>query len=399
MTETMPDLDVNENSDIYYQGGYWNDLDAVVRRLNQRISGDPSVPWYEHFAGKTGRSFERALILNCGNGWVERELLASGLIREAVGIDYADDLLHEASAAAAADGLPLTYVQANVNDAVFPDGAFDLVVNHAAAHHIAAIDRVFREICRVLPEDGWFVSYDYVGPHRNQYGPAAWDAAWSLNGEIPASLRQDLQYPHLPTMLVTDPTEAIHSELIVETLRRYFTVSEFTPLGGALAYPLLTHNARLFEAEDPVERAEWIDRIMEADNRFLAEHPDSTLFAYFAGTPNKSVLAETERLSHWAAEESEREQRAARAGGEYYDRGALPSALIALEDARQEQVRAAARVEALESQVAALRADRLYGAIGSVVDADAIRRLRGNRRVGAAERRTRAALHRGSPAR
>ena len=45
---------------------------------------------------------------------------------------------------------------------MFPLGEFDLVVNHAAAHHIAAIDRVFREICRILPEDGWFVSFDYV---------------------------------------------------------------------------------------------------------------------------------------------------------------------------------------------------------------------------------------------
>ena len=246
---------------------------------------------------KTQRTFERALILNCGNGWVERELLASGLIREAVGIDYGEELLQEARAAAAENGLPLTYVRANINDGVFPEGEFDLVVNHAAAHHIAAIDRVFREICRILPEDGWFVSYDYVGPHRNQYEPAAWEAAWSLNGELPASLRQDLQYPHLPTMLVTDPTEAIHSELIVETMHRYFTVSEFTPLGGALAYPLLTHNGRLFESDDPAERAAWVDRIMEADDRFLAEHPGSTLFAYFAGTPDKSVLAETERLS------------------------------------------------------------------------------------------------------
>ena len=54
------------------------------------------------------------------------------------------------------------------------------------------------------------------------------------------------------------------------------------------------------------------------------------------------------------------------------------------------------RVEALESQVAALRADPLYGAIRSVADAGAVRRLRGSRLVGAAERRTRAALHRGS---
>jgi len=256
---------------------------------------------------------------------------------------------------------------------------------------------VFRELCRILPEDGWFVSYDYIGPHRNQYGPSAWDAAWSLNGELPASLRQDLQYPHLPTMLVTDPTEAIHSELIVETLHRYFTVSEFTPLGGALAYPLLTHNARLFEADDSAERSKWIDRIMEADDRFLTEHPGSTLFAYFAGTPDESVLREGERLSRWATEESEREQRAARAGGEYYDRGALSTALIALEDARQDEVRVTARLEALESEVAVLRADPLYGAIRSVLDAGVIRRLRGNRLVGTAERRTRAALHRGSP--
>ena len=47
------------------------------------------------------------------------------------------------------------------------------------------IDRVFREICRLLPEDGWFLSLDYVGPHRNQYTPAAWERAWSVNNELP----------------------------------------------------------------------------------------------------------------------------------------------------------------------------------------------------------------------
>lgn len=61
------------------------------------------------------------------------------------------------------------------------------------------------------------------------------------------------------------------------------------------------------------------------------------------------------------------------------------------------------RVEVSESEVAALRADRLYRATASVLDADVIRRLRGNRLVEAAERRTRAALQRGtageSPAR
>ena len=154
----VADLDVNENSDIYYQGRYWNDFDVVTRRINERISGDPTRPWFEQFAKMSERTFERALILNCGNGWVERELLSSGLILEAVGIDYSEDLLAQARTAAAEGGLPLTYEKVNVNTAAFPEGEFDLVVNHAAAHHIAAIDRVFRELCRMLPDDGWFVS-------------------------------------------------------------------------------------------------------------------------------------------------------------------------------------------------------------------------------------------------
>ena len=164
--------------------------------INTRISGDPTRKWHEHFARATGRTFERALILNCGNGWVERELVGSGLIAEGVGIDYSQTLLDEAAAAASAEaGMPLTYHQANVNTGTFPEGEFDLVVNHAAAHHIAAIDRVFREVCRILPDDGWFVSFDYVGPHRNQYRLDAWEEAWQLNHELPEPLRQDLRLP------------------------------------------------------------------------------------------------------------------------------------------------------------------------------------------------------------
>jgi SAM-dependent methyltransferase len=387
----MPDYDVNENSDVYYRGRYWNDYAAVVRRNNERISGDPALSWHEHFAKVSDRTFERALILNCGNGWVERDLLNSGLILEAVGIDYSEDLLTEARTAADRGKLPLTYQQANVNADAFPDREFDLVVNHAAAHHIAAIDRVFREICRILPEDGWFVSLDYVGPHRNQYLPSTWEAVWRLNEQIPEKLRQNLSYPHLPTMLVTDPTEAIHSELIVETFRRYFTAGQFTALGGAIAYPLLTHNAKMWESSDEDMRAHWIDRILQVDTRFLDENPDSTLFAYFTGTPDKSVLVQPDRLSEWKAQEAEREDRASRDGGEYYTRSALASALIAWDAEHWESERRQARVAQLESELAALRSGPLYLSTRRLIESRMVRRLRRNRLVAGLERRLRPA--------
>jgi SAM-dependent methyltransferase len=382
-------FDVNDNSEVYYSGIYWNDYEVVRKRWNVQISGDPSRDWFDHFVASTGRTFRRALILNCGNGWVERDLLARGLIAEAVGTDYSQALLDEADAAAREGGLPLTYHQANINTDPLPPGEFDLVVNHAAGHHIAALDRVFREICETLPEDGWFVHLDYVGPHRNQYRLDAWEELAAVNQEVPEALRQDLAYPPLTVMLIVDPTEAVHSELIVETFHRYFAERQFTALGGAIAYPLLTHNARMWNTEDEVEQARWVDHILKADDVFLEAHPESTLFAYFAGTPKKAVLAQADLLSEWEAEEVRREEQARGRGGEYYERNPLAAALIDLEVERAELASARSEAQRLAAELDATRSSFLYSHTKRVVDSKAVRTVRAHPVVARLERKVR----------
>ncbi len=382
-------LGVNDNSDVYYTGTYWNDFEAVRRRINTRISGLPNLKWHEHFAHRTGRKFRRALILNCGNGWVERELVEHGLIAEGVGIDYSQALLDEADDAARQGRFPLTYRQGNINTDAFPPGEFDLVVNHAAAHHIAAIDRVFRQICQALPEDGWFVSFDYVGPHRNQYGLPAWEEAWRVNALLPPSLRQEMAYAPIPVMLQVDPTEAVHSELIVRTFERYFTAHELVPLGGAVAYPLLTHNANMFEAEDTPERDKWIEQILAADDRFLSSHPGSELFAYFAGTPKKSVLGQPDLLARWEEEETQREQHAVEHGGEYYPRGPLSATLIALDEQRARKASAEAESRTLQAELDAMRSRFAYAHARRLLDSKWVGALRHRPTVAALERRAR----------
>ena len=46
MRGPLPEFDVNEKDGIYYGGGYWNELDAVRRMFNQRISGRSVGPWF-----------------------------------------------------------------------------------------------------------------------------------------------------------------------------------------------------------------------------------------------------------------------------------------------------------------------------------------------------------------
>jgi SAM-dependent methyltransferase len=345
---------VEEGAGIYYTGTYWNDYPVVAGTIHRRLSGDPNVGWMEHFSRSVDRRrFERALILNCGNGHVERDLLRVGLIQEAVGVDYASDLLEEARREAGE--LPLTYHRMDTNTADFPGGPFDLVVNSAAGHHIARIDRVFRRVCQLLPEDGWFVSFDYVGPHRNQYPWEQWEAADTVNEGLPDGLRQTLNYPHLPTMLVTDPTEAIHSELILETIERYFVVRELRPLGGAIAYLLLTHNAAIANAPESV-RAAWIDQVLDADDRYLADHPDSSLFAYVAAQPDKGAL-ESPLLDRWSDDEDRREAVAAENGGEYYPLTLLQRMQLNASNLHTTTQHLASELQQRTSQVEELRAE------------------------------------------
>jgi SAM-dependent methyltransferase len=342
---------VNSDSSVYYQSGYWNDLRLVQQYLNRRATGDPEQSWSEHLAAYHGGKFAKALVLNCGNGWVERGLVQSGLVQEAVGIDYSDDLLASARAEAEKLGLPLRYAQLDTNSAQWPEDGFDLVVNHAAGHHIAYLDRVLRSIAEMLPTDGVLVSWDYVGAHRNQYPAQQWEAAWRLNASLPDGYRHaEMVYPHLPTMLHTDPTEAIHAELILPTMRRYFDLEYLRTLGGGLAYPVLTFNKGVFE-RSAEESAAVVRQVLAGDADWTDADPEArTLFAYVIARPRKAALADTDQLAAWTAAEADREGRAAADGNRYYPDTLLGAVYDSLDRARREAAQYGLRLSSLASQ-------------------------------------------------
>jgi SAM-dependent methyltransferase len=310
----------------YYGGVYWNSYADVIGYMNRRVTGDDGVDVWEWFHRQTGRTFRRALVINCGNGWVERLLLERGFIQSAVGIDVIPELIEDARASARA--LPLRYEVADTNQADFPDDDFDLVVNHAAFHHVAYLDRVLRRCCELLPADGLLVNHDYVGAHRNQYGYDAWSQVHRVNQQLPERLRQKLVYPHLPTMLVTDPTEAVHSELTLAVTRRYFDLDEYRSVGGAIAYPLLTHNQAM-AAAPPELQHRWISHILREDESWEG----GDLFAFYYGRPRKAALDDSATLDRWRDEEEERERQGAAADGTYYERTLLQDLTQRLSDA------------------------------------------------------------------
>jgi SAM-dependent methyltransferase len=306
---------VNDNAGVYYSGRYWNDLPQVLAYMCENFTGDPRKWWVEDFRERYGRvPFDRMLVLNCGNGWVERELVDRGLTRQAVAFDYSHDLLCQASRQRGSR--PIAYFRADANRVDFPDDTFDLVVNVAALHHVQYIHRLSRVLCRALRPDGVMVSFDYIGPGRNQYSWRHWHHIRRANRLLPVHLRKRPLVRHsLAAMLAEDPTEAIHSDLIFPALACYFELVERHDTGGGVAYEVLTHNPRIWDV--PLdELSPHVSRVLEMDRRLCARGTVPPMFSYFIARPFKARLdaafvARTER------EEERRETRARARQGTY----------------------------------------------------------------------------------
>ena len=292
----------DENASVYYTGKYWNDLAQVRSHLNETATGNRHSDWIEkvlelHEPG-------HALILNCGNGWFERDLFDRGMILSAIAVDISEPLLGEAEALKG--NRAIEYLQADINSFKFPREEFDFVINHAAIHHTKKIDHTMRGIANALKTDGFFVNWDYVGPHRNQFPYDQWEAVFQLNSKLPESLQAELVYPHLPTMLLMDPSEAIHSELFMTTFDRYFDSVYSAALGGCLAYPLLTHNAKFHAASDE-ERLQWLELILQKDIEYTEGKISRSLFAFIIGRAKVLRTIDSASLEEWTRDEEDRE--------------------------------------------------------------------------------------------
>jgi 2-polyprenyl-6-hydroxyphenyl methylase/3-demethylubiquinone-9 3-methyltransferase len=320
--------------EYYKQEIYWNNFDQVQMRMNLAVSGDPAVGWVQHVRRLYGVR-DPGFFISCGNGWVERDCFRAGLIRSAIGFDVLPDLVGTAAAEAEKIGMPARYFQADGNTLPDDGPTCELIVNHGAMHHIAYIDRLTRQMARFLKPGGIYVVNDYTGPHRNQYGWEAVSRCAELNHSLPEAYRARLGYAHVPTMLAHDPTEAIHSELQMDVLRRYFDIVTHVRFGGALAYSLLFQNHLLYRDQRTERGAACIGRILAADQEFLNERPESNLFTFAICTP-KAAPPRQKQLDSWTREEMEREARARDNGGRYYPPTALEliyNGLAALPDA------------------------------------------------------------------
>ena len=278
---------INENSEVYYTGKYWNDYPACLSIINTRLFNE-DIDWTEYLIKNNLKNFKHALILNCGNGWVERELYDNKIILEATCVEYNQDLINQCN-----DNKKerlLTYIQHDINTVDFPENTFDCVINFAACHHIRYIEQVCINIKKWLNPDGYFIHNDYIGPQRNQYSKRQWIEMNKVNNTLNSLIKKDLGYPDATQMIIDDPTEAINSQRILSVLYDLFNINYHSKSGGAIAYELLTHNNKLFNY-DIKKREDIVKNIMKKDEEYLKK-TDESFFHFIISQNNKNISNE-----------------------------------------------------------------------------------------------------------
>ena len=279
---------VNENASVYYRGKYWNDYPECLSIINTRLFGE-DIDWKQYLINNKLTNFKHALILNCGNGWVERELYDSGIVLQATGVEYNKDLVNECNKKKGERNIE--YIQHDINTVDFNNATFDLVINFAACHHIKNIEEVCNNIRLWLKPDGYFIHNDYIGPQRNQYSKLQWEQINKVNNILDNSIQKILVYPDVMQMMIDDPTEAINANRIIPTVYDFFNIDYHSKSGGAIAYEILTHNDRLFNS-DIKKRQKVVETVMEKDMEYLKETGES-FFHFIVARNNKEVTTET----------------------------------------------------------------------------------------------------------
>src|SRR5712692_3597615 len=270
----------------------WTASPVVRRYLHRLASGDPDCDWLTYAEWRhLGPSLDRALVLGCGSGWLERALAERGRFRSIGACDFAADSVARARTRAEESGHPsIEYRVVNREEEAL-DGPFDAIFANDVLHHITNLEGLYRRVEAALRPGGKFFFNEYVGPNRFQYDDERMDLINRYFRVFPDRLRVD----HLTGRVLwrrerlsrdqverEDPTEAVRSEDVLPLARRFFATEWECAYGGGLLNPLLFGVIANFRAGHP-EDDHLLATLCESEDRLFRAGAIETDFAIFVG--------------------------------------------------------------------------------------------------------------------
>ena len=82
-----------------------------------------------------------------------------------------------------------------------------------------------------------------------------------------------------------EPSEAIHSDLVIPMFKKYFDIVYEKNMNGGIAYQILWNNIEKFQNNDNTEAKKWLDYLLIKDYEMTEKCEVPVLFWYGVGKP------------------------------------------------------------------------------------------------------------------
>ena len=261
------------------QSNWWA-IPYLQKRWNNLITGDANTDHTAYVVKKYLKDKNNVKLLSPGCGTGSKELKFARF--ENFGLIEAFDISNERIKVAKenAENLGLKNMQykiADVQSFNFEKNYYDVIVFDSFLHHIKNLDKILNKIYYSLRDDGLIVINEYVGPNRFQWSkeqlnisnealnklPRLYRKRWNSNKIKTKSYR-----PGLFRMILSDPSEAVNSENILQKIRVKFKVLEEKPYGGNILHLTLKDISHNFIIENE-ESIKLLDTLFKIEDDFL----------------------------------------------------------------------------------------------------------------------------------
>ena len=230
----------DENIGVHLDSfGHWEANIPVSYHQNFRVTGEQTLNPLDWFYAKYG-PFNKAASIGSGTGILEKALCSIKQFNgEIKGYDISPHSIDVAKQNCS-EFPNASFEVRDLNINTWDKDIFDVIFAHGALHHVEKLDHCLREIFFALTPNGLLYVNDYVGPQRFQWSDVQMRFANALLDAVPSKWKKKPEVLRCnPKALADmDPSEAVCSHFIENTIHAYFKTIERIPRGGTLLAPI-----------------------------------------------------------------------------------------------------------------------------------------------------------------
>lgn len=201
-------------------------MPIIQNYINQCATDNPNITWIEDILIRFRKhiSFEKVLVVGCGNGWVERQLYDIGVGKNFDAFDMSET--HLVLAKKLTNNRKINYFKNDLNNLTnLKLKHYDAIFNVGVLYHTFRLSKTMRDLHKTLKKNGLMFNFEYVGPAYNQYSDEHVEIIKQVNDSLSSRFRTIIPLrPKLRSFQKGDPSEAVNADLLIQSMTRFFDV-------------------------------------------------------------------------------------------------------------------------------------------------------------------------------